>query len=500
MTLLLADIGPNYVGEGIKSLITVGSALIVTTYVALVPFSHQSGKLSAIQSRVFFEYVFPIRNFFLGLALLFLACAFTSDRASCCQNGLSLTLFILACFIHGRVIVLMYDWSKGSQVSDAFDGDEIRAKLTRDFLDKTDKISLHQKAVLIVQHFRLAGGDASSADKKYAIGWITGTALKKYADFARILNAESDDSESRKAGECLRWLLVSAQQLSAYAADELSSWYDPNFIKSAISTTRQMRNEYEYEVWPVREYVMHLNRLVSKREPYQALPYKEYFVALLVAAKEDFPEDLPNFNKSKSLINRDVMYGVFEAVGSLGYSFVVNPLAKAISRHDRSKFGYFVKACFIDYIGGGRRSMKEGAVDSSRAFFSSHLEEVSRNHLLRLVQLEKDILNTNVESFMEEIARTSSGDGMMMLTDPPDDPSDIIEEIGRERRTEAEWFYFPFSRNAHAKQLLEKMKSALELRMSSAQAKDDQKTIARADASLRFLAEHMDFLEARAKD
>jgi hypothetical protein len=499
MIIALEAVGPNFLGEGLKSLITVGSALIVTTYVALVQFSHQSGKLSAIQSRVFFEYVFPLRNFFLGLVLLFLACAFTSDRASECQSMLSLALFLLACFVHGDVIVLMYEWSKGSQVSEAFDGEEIRAKLTRDFLDKTDKISPHQKAVLIVQHFKLAGGDASSADKKYAIGWITGTALKTYADYVGMLNLKIDDSKSKVTGECLRWLLVSAQQLSAYAADELTSWYSPDFIRSAVAATRRLPDEHEYEVWPVREYLMHLNRSVSKREPYQTLPYRDYFSALIEAAKEDFPESLTDLSRSRSLISREVMYGVFEAVGSLGYSFKVNPLRKALSHRDKSKFGFYVRGCFLEYVRDSRRSAKDEAIESSRVLFASHLEEVSRNHLLRLIRLEKDILNTNVESFMEEIARTSGGDGMMMLTNPPDDPSEMIEEIGRERRTEAEWFFFPFSQNARVKPWLEKMKLSLELRRASAQAKDDQKTIARVDASLRFLAEHVEFLEARAK-
>ena len=478
-------------GEGLKSLITVGSALIVTTYVALVQFSHQSGKLSAIQSRVFFEYVFPLKNFFWGLALLFLACAFTSDRASFCQN---------ACIVHGKVIILMYDWSKGSQVSDAFAGEEVRARLTKDFLDdKGVGVDPAQKAVLIVQHFKLAGVDASSADKKYAIGWVTGAALETYSDYVGMLKAKLDFEKTKDTGERLCWLLGSARQLNAYTADELASWYDPNFVKTAIATTRQIPDEGGYEIWPVREYLIYLNRLVARRDPELAWPYNIYFSALLDNARDDFPEDLEDLNKSKSLISREVMYGVFDAVGSLGYSFSVRPLKAALSRHNKTKFGLFVRGCFLEYIRENRRSLKDGAIDPSRTLFASHLEDLSRNHLLRLIRLEKDILNINIESFMEEVAKTSGGDGMMMLTDPPDDPSALIEEIGRERRKEAEWFFFQFSQAARVKQWLDNMKAELEKRMAAAHAQNDQKIVARAEASLRFLAEHVEFLEERSK-
>ena len=162
-------------------------------------------------------------------------------------------------------------------------------------------------------------------------------------------------------------------------------------------------------------------------------------------------------------------------------------------------FGVFVRRCFVDYVRNTSSRGRLGIESPIRNFFISHLEDVSLNHLLRLIRLEQDILNTHVDSFIEATTETSSGDGMMTLVNPPEDPQVEVRRIGLARRKAAEYFYIPSSQCAHDLKLLEAMKKAVEARIESAVSGKNEVAVARAEEALRFLVEHIEFVEAHTK-
>lgn len=489
---------PDLWAECIKNLVSVGSALIVTAYVALAQFSHQSGQLSALQSKAFFKYIFPPRESASGFLLLIVACALTTDNAGFWMKSISLTAFFGAGILHGKNLKLMYTWSAGSQVSHAFLGQETRPYYVRKWLTDDNSTSSDEKAVLILQHFENAGKAASGADKKYAITLFQKTTLQLLSQYVQVAKSEGAiDKKLEGLAERLRWMLHYSRLMYGLSSEAIDVWYNPKFLNDLAGQVRQLDDTGCSAVWAVRDHLIWLNRQIGEVDEVKSLYYRIFLDALLVEVEQDYPLGLKSYLDSRSLMSMGVMMSVIDASSALGPNVKVPSLAKALDYKHSTVYAFFIRSCFVDHT---REAYKLGSlsVDSAvSVIFRTYLEDVSMNHVLRLIQLERDVCNAHSASFIDAIAKTNSGDGTMMLTNPPDDPRVEIERIGRGRREAAEYFFLPHSQHVRVQDWLDDMKIELEGVMAA--AKDDTAQ-ATADAALAFLNEHMAFLEARKRE
>lgn len=489
---------PDLWAECIKNLVTVGSALIVTAYVALAQFSHQSGQLSALQSKAFFKYIFPPWQSALGFVLLIAACALTSDNAEFWMKCSSLAAFLVASVLHGINLKLMYSWSSGSQVSHAFSGNETRAYYVRKWLTDDNSTSSDEKAVLVLQHFENAGKTASGADKKYAITLFQETTLQFLSQYIQVAKSEGASAKKLEGiAERLRWMLHYSRLLYGLSSEAIDVWYNPEFVKDLAGKVRQLDDAGCSAVWALRDHLIWLNRQIGEADGIKSLHYRIFIDALLVEVEQDYPAGLKSYVDVRSLMSMGVMMSVLDAASVLGPNVKVPSLAKALNYKNSSVYAGFIRSCFVDHTRDAYKGGRLGMDSSVRRIFTTYLEDVSMNHVLRLIQLERDALNAHTASFIDAVARTNSGDGMMMLTNPPDDPRVEMEKIGRGRREAAEYFFLPHSQHVRVLDWLEGMK--VELERARAAAKDETAE-ARADAALAFLAEHMSFLEARKRE
>jgi hypothetical protein len=491
---------PDLWAECIKNLVSVGSALIVTAYVALAQFSHQSGQLSALQSKTFFKYIFPPWESALGFLLLLVACALTTDNAGIWMKSISLTAFLGAGILHGKTLKRMYTWSAGSQVSHAFVGQETRPYYIRKWLTEDKSTSSDEKAVLIYQHFENAGKAASGADKKYAITLFQNTTLQLLSQYVQVVKSEGAiDKMLESLAERLSWMLHYSRLMYGLSPEAIDVWHSVDFVRSLARQVRDIPNAHSAPLYAIHGHLTWLNRQIGGEDSVNLWRYKLYFDALIEEARHDYPPGLKSYTDAKSLLSMGLLCSVFDAVGTLGYNLKIPTLASALDRKDVSVFGVFVRRCLVDHV---RNLHSRGRVDLEspvRGLFASHLEDVSLNHLLRLIRLEGDILNTHADSFIDACAETSGGDGMVMLVNPPDDAQSEVRRVGKERRENAEYFYIPSSRTARDLGLLADMRAAVEKRLESATGKNDDMAIAKAEETLRFLKEHIEFVQARTK-
>lgn len=151
--------------------------------------------------------------------------------------------------------------------------------------------------------------------------------------------------------------------------------------------------------------------------------------------------------------------------------------------------------CFLDFARESVERNNAGRETPFWNFCSSHLPEISLNHLLRLIQLEKDVLNGGVDRFLDRIARTAGGDGIMTLINPGDDIEAAIESVGKRRRHAAEALFVCAAKSSFNRERLAGMVAALERKKASVALDSDDKTLARVNAALGFLAEHMAFVD-----
>jgi len=504
--MVIAETPPDLCAESIKSLITVGSALIISAYIAFAQFCQASGKLSDLQTKAFFEYVIPAWPSVIAFLALIAAGGLTSDHASVWMKCTSVVLFAAAASYHMRTLRLMYGWSKGARSSDDFVGDERRVELVRKWLKSDTSVTADRKAQMVLQHLEESSQPAccsegrkppSSADRKFAITLFQETVSGTLSLYARELKSGGKSVEKLSERFCA--LLHYTRTLHSLNKDQVDDWYGVEFVRSLARQVRNISDPHCAPVFALHDHLTWLNRQIGVEDSVNLWRYRLYFDALIEEARNDYPPGLKSYTDAKSLLSMGLLCSVFDAVGTLGYNLKIPALAKALGCKDVSVFGIFVRRCLVDHV---RNSHPRGRVDLEspvRNLFISHLDYVSLNHLLRLIRLEHDILNTHADSFIEACAETSGGDGMVMLTNPPDDAQSEVRRIWQERREAAEYFYIPSSQAAHDLELLAKMISAVEKRLESATAKNDDMAVARAEETLRFLKEHAEFVEAHTK-
>lgn len=485
---------PDLWAECIKNLVTVGSALILTAYVAFAQFSHQSGKLSALQSKAFFKYVLAPWPSGLGFILLLLACGLTSDNAGLLMKGLCALFFLTACLLHGFVIVLMYEWSRGSNVSNAFVGSNARARLVRALLFSKDEMTFDQKAVHVVQHFKVTGKYASAEDKKFSIRLLLATVRQSYAACAKLESMKVPAKDRKAYSDKFFGLLLSVRHMHSIAPEEVEHWYSPDLARSLVIRTRLFGGKQGMATWLMHDHLIWLNQRLSEKDQDHDYRYKAYFEALISEAANDYPNGIRKGDDSRSLLNHGLYVSIFDAIGLMDFRSHSQVLSRLLEPSEESCFGRFTKSCFLDFAREslGRNKVSYGS--PLRNFCSSHLPEVSLNHLLRLIQLERDVLNTHVDTFVDRVAKTAGGDGIMTLVNPSDDIAAEMERIGSARRRAAEKLFIYAARFSFAPAYLSSMQAALGKKRSEAAAASDEKMIARVDAALTFLAEHYAFV------
>lgn len=498
--MFIAELPQDLCAESIKSLITVGSALIISTYIAFAQFCQASGKYSDLQKKAFFKYIIPAWPSLIAFLALIAACGLTSDHASDWMKCASVVLFSAAAYFHISTLRLMYGWSKSARSSDEFVGDELQVELVRRWLKSDTSIPSERKAQMLLQHFENAGKSASGEDKNYAITLFQKTTLQLLSQYVQAAKTEGAiDKRLEDLAERLRWMLHYSRLMYGLSSQAIDVWYNVDFVRSLARQLRDIPDAHSYSLYALHDHLTWLNRQIGGEDSVNLWRYKLYFDALIEEARHDYPPGLKSYTDAKSLLSMGLLCSVFDAVGTLGYNLEIPALASALGRKDESKFGIFVRRCLVDHV---RNLHSRGRVDLEspvRGLFASHLEDVSLNHLLRLIRLEGDILNTHADSFIDACAETSGGDGMVMLINPPDDAQSELRRVGKERRENAEYFYIPSSRTAHDLGLIAEMRAAVEKRLESARDKNDDMAVAKAEETLRFLKEHAEFVEAHPK-
>jgi hypothetical protein len=275
---------PDLWAECIKNLITIGSALIVSAYVAMAQFSQQSGELSALQSKAFFKYIMAPLPSGLGFVLLLISCALTMDNADLSMKATSLSLFAVACLLHGYVIIQMYEWSRGSNISNAFVGPNARSRFIRALLHSPDSMSFDQKAVHDVQHFKLTGKAASTSDKRYAIRLLLATIRQTFSSYARQAKFGKSKRELKAYADQFFGLLSSARQMHELTLEEVEYWYNPTFIVSLARRTRQFSERHNTVRWVLHEHMVWLNKRLTAKDRSDDFRYKSYYEALFSEA------------------------------------------------------------------------------------------------------------------------------------------------------------------------------------------------------------------------
>jgi hypothetical protein len=385
-------------------------------------------------------------------------------------------------------------------VSHAFVGQETRPYYIRKWLTEDKSTSSDEKAVLIYQHFENAGKAASGADKKYAITLFQNTTLQLLSQYVQIVKSEGAiDKMLEGLAERLSWMLNYSRLMYRLSPEAIDVWHSVDFVRSLARQVRDIPDAHSAPLYALHDHLTWLNRQIGGEDSVNLWRYKLYFDALIEEARHDYPPGLKSYTDAKSLLSMGLLCSVFDAVGTLGYNLKIPALASALDSKDVSVFGVFVRRCLVGHV---RNLHSRGRVDLEspvRGLFASHLADVSLNHLLRLIRLEGDILNTHADSFIDACAETSGGDGMVMLINPPDDAQSEVRRVGKERRENAEYFYIPSSRTAHDLGLLADLRAAVEKRLESATGKNDDMAVAKAEETLRFLMVHIEFVQARTK-
>lgn len=483
-----------------KNLVTIGSALIVTAYVAFAQFSHQSGELSVLQSRAFFRYVLTPILSGGGFLLLLLACGLSGDKAPWQMVCVSLAMFFLAAGFHGIVLVKMYGWAKdpSSKVSPALSGDGVRARYVRRLLIADRSTSSDVKLGYVLEHFeklRKESNEPSPEDKEYAIRLFKVVIRRSYRKHIRAAELRPDGPVENSTRQCLERNLGHAWAMFLVSKEYATAWYDPEFSKSLVIRTRSRAKRQIYGIWPMREFWLRLLRtpVPSGHKP-DWLQVK-IIDALLAEAEPDFC-----FNKDRhlvedrSFVSPHVMMEILKVIFVGEFESNVQTLVRALRPDNMTPFALSAKSRLRDYLNEVRLRSDLSDHHKIEHFSRHYLEGVSTNHLRRLIQLESDILNQDARRFVNFITLTL-GEGAVFGSGPEFD----YEAICKSRRVAAEQFCLPITWHARNPELLQKMKEALECFAGEAKVADKTREYSGALEALKFLKEHWDFLEERER-
>jgi hypothetical protein len=483
-----------------KNLVTIGSALIVTAYVAFAQFSHQSGELSVLQSRAFFRYVLTPRFSGIGFLLLLLACGLSGDKAPWQMVCVSLFIFFVAAGLHGTVLVKLYLWSKdpSSKVSPTLSGDGVRARYVRQLLIQDRSTPSDVKLGYVLEHFeKLKSEDQtpSPRDKEYAV-WLFKVVIRRsYKRYIRAAELSPEGPFTEMARGCVERNLQHAKAMFSMSQEHAVLWYDSEFSKSLVIRTRHRPRAQLYGIWPMREFWLSFLRVpvpIGHRPDWLQLKIID---ALLAEASNDFYFNDGGFLvEDASFVNGHVMMEILKVVFMGDFESSVPTLVAALKPENKTAFALFVRLRLRDYLNGLRSNSDLAYLRKYDDFSRFYFPDTSLNHLRRLLQLDRDIVNQDVRRFIDFIFQTL-GESAIVCVDGNED----IEARYRERRLAAELFCLPITSQSRVRENLQKMKDSLERFAEEAKSLGKQREHAGAIEALKFLKEHWDYLEDRER-
>lgn len=486
---------PDLWAECIKNLVTVGSALIVTAYVAMAQFSRQSGEFSELQTKTFFSQIFPRVESAVGFIFLILACGLTTDNAECWMKWASFSLFAIACWLHGTNLKRMYLWSTGSKTSNAFAGDEPRAVYVRKWLTSQKSIAAEEKARLVVQHFENAGKSVSREDQRVAIKLFKETTLQVYAKcFPVAPGAEVAAGSEEAAAERLRFMLYRSSQLLGLSSEDVEAWYDPDFIRKLIVGSRNFADKQCSAVWAIRDHLVCMNARLSEADQHHDWRLAKYLDAMVKESAVDYDVPRKDLDEVDALVSQAVIQSIFEAIGRVRFRQRVEVLSPLFDPANEESFAIYVRWAFAEFASAAVDRGQAKPDSSLAGFCQVQLPGVSYGHLVRLIRLEKDILNTNADAFMDYCSRFLPGDDNHRIRFPgmlpdPEEAAAYKASCDLARR-----LYLPFARFSRDPKYLKEMKEALIKRRDEAVVANETHKQARAVAALEFITEHDDLL------
>ena len=486
---------PDLWAECIKNLVTVGSALIVTAYVAMAQFSRQSGEFSELQTKTFFSQIFPPYASAIGFVLLILACGLTTDNAECWMEWWSLVLFAGACYLHGNNLRHMYLWSTGSKTSNTFAGNEPRAVYVRRWLTLQESITAEEKARLVVQHFENAGKSVSREDQRYAVKLFKETTLQIYAKcFPVAIGSDPAAGRAEAFADRLRFMLYRSSQLLGLSDEDVEGWYDPDFIRKLIVGSRNFSDKQCSAVWAVRDHLVWMNARLSEAHQPRDWRLAKYFDAMVKESASDYDVPRKELDDVDALVSQAVFQSIFEAIGRVRFRQRVEVLSPLLDPGNEDSFAIYVRWAFVEFASAAVDRGQAKSDGPLAAFCQVQLPGVSYGHLVRLIKLEKDVLNANADAFMDFCSRFLPGDDNHRIRFPgllpdPEEASAYKASCDLARR-----LYMPFARFSRDPKYLEEMKAALIKRRDDAVAANEMHKQARAVAALEFIAEHDELL------
>lgn len=483
-----------------KNLVTIGSALIVTAYVAFAQFSHQSGELSVLQSRAFFRYVLTPAFSGGGFLLLLLACGLSGDKAPWQMVCVSLGMFFVAATCHGIVLVKMYGWAKdpSSKVSPALSGDGVRARYVQRLLMADRSTSSDVKLGYVLEHFeklKSEGREPSPEDRIYAIRLFKVVVRRSYKKHIRSAEIQPDGPFEKSTRQILEKNLKHAWTMFLMSKEHAVLWYDPQFSRSLVIRTRSRSEKELYGIWPVREFWLGLLKAPVPSGHKSDWLQVKLIDGLLAEAEPDFCFDKDrHLVEDRSFVSPHVMMEIIKVIFVGEFESNVQTLVRALRPDNITPFALSAKSRLRDYLNEVRLRSDLSDHHKIEHFSRHYLEAVSTNHLRRLIQLESDILNQDARRFVNFITLTL-GEGAVFGSGPEED----FEAICKSRRMAAEQFCLPITWRARDPELLQKMKEALECFAGEAKAADKTREFSGALEALKFLKEHWDFLEERER-
>lgn len=483
-----------------KNLVTIGSALIVTAYVAFAQFSHQSGELSVLQSRAFFRYVLTPRFSGIGFLLLLLACGLSGDKAPWQMVCVSLFIFFVAAGLHGTVLVKLYLWSKdpSSKVSPTLSGDGVRARYVRQLLIQDRSTPSDVKLGYVLEHFeKLKSEDQtpSPRDKEYAVRLFKVVIRRSYKRYIRAAELSPEGPFTEMARGCVERNLQHAKAMFSMSQEHAVRWYDPQLSKSLVIRTRSRSGAELYGIWPVRKFWLDLLAAPVPSGHKSDWLQVELIDALLAEAATDF-----YFNEERLLVENasfvscHVMVEIFKVIFTEEFESSIPTLVQALRPDNYTPYGLFTKSRFRDFLNEYRRNSELSDRGKLEHFARHYLQDISINHLRRLLQFESDILNQDVERFIHFMFVTSWDEAVFSSGPEPD-----FESINKARRAAAEVFCLPITKRSRDPELLQKMKDKLEHFAKDAMVQDKKREHSGALDALSFLNEHWVFLEERER-
>jgi hypothetical protein len=483
-----------------KNLVTVGSSLIVTAYVAFAQFSHQSGELSVLQSRAFFRYVLTPILSGIGFLLLLLSCGLSGDKAPWQMVCASLAAFVTASVFHGIVLVRMYRWAKdpSSKVSPSLSGEGVRARYVRRLLIKDRSTTSDVKLGYVLEHFeklKNEGQEPSISDKKYAVRLCKVVIRKSYKRFIRAAELAPRGPFAEGARKRLELNIQHTSRMFSLSNELPLLWYDTDFSRSLVIRTRHRPGLRIYGLWHMRDFwVSFLKATVPIGHSPDWLHVSVIDATLSEASKDFYFDDKGGLVDDASFVDGRVMKDVFGVIFSGECHAKVEALVDALRPENNTAFAYFVRSRLRDYLNDN--NLLVGLAESLKfdQFARDYLEDISPNHLLRIIRLEKDILNQDVRRFVDLILLTLS-QGSVTYTDENAD----IDALYLKRRRAAELFCLPITSCARTKDLLHKMKESLKHFAEESKASGKQREYSGAIKALKFLEEHWDYLEDRER-